>query len=426
MFKVLVVAYYFPPMGLSGVQRTLKFVKYMSDYNWEPTVVTAAETGYYAHDTSLMKELEETGVRVIRTSASDPLSLMKNKGTIKMPAEWLRKLFSKVSQTLFIPDNKISWAKKAVKVIEDLLEKESFDAIYVTVPPFSVFEKIATGIKDKYDIPLFVDYRDLWYGNHFWFYPTPYHKVKHKKMEYRSLRKSDRVIAVNRKIKEKMLKNYPFLSFEDITIIPHGYDKADFENAKSTLPDNGKLKIVYSGIFYESVSPLYMFRAFRELLKERPDIASNIQFHIVGMLRRENLEKVRKWGISEYVIDHGYLNHKDVIGKLVGADILWVMLGNNKNMDTVTPGKLLEYFGTRKPVLATVPEGVSEMAAKEYKASFVCRPDDIDAIKKLLIEIYELYHRGELPVPDEKYVLEHDRAALTEQLTKHFQFFLKE
>lgn len=425
MFKVLVVAYYFPPMGLSGVQRTLKFVKYMSRFNWEPTVITTDQTAYFAHDYAMLKELEATGVRVIRTGAKDPYSLVNKNGRIKMPAEWFRKMMSKISKTFFIPDNKIAWSNKAVKVIKDLLKEEKFDAIYVTIPPFSPFEKLAK-LKSNFNIPLFVDYRDLWSGNHFAFYPTPYHKVKHKKLEYNALKNSDHIIVVNRKIKESLLQKFPFLSFEDITIIPHGFDPEDFENKKNTLPMNDKLKIVYSGIFYESVTPKYMLKAFRELLTERPEIASNIQFHFAGMFRRENAVLVKKLGLSEYVFDHGYMEHDEVIGKLIGADLLWVMLGKNKNIDTVTPGKLLEYFGTKKTILATVPKGIAEIVAKEYKASFVCEPDNIEEIKNTLVDIYNKFHQGKLPKPSDEYVDGYNRIYLTEQLTKQFQFLLKD
>ncbi len=139
MFKVLVIAYYFPPMGLSGVQRTLKFVKYMKEYNWEPTVLTAGDIGYYAHDYSLLKEIENSNIRILRTQGKEPNAVLKKYGTIKLPKEKIRKLFNRISQTLFIPDNKISWSKKAVKYASELLSKENFDVIFVTCPPFSSF-----------------------------------------------------------------------------------------------------------------------------------------------------------------------------------------------------------------------------------------------------------------------------------------------
>ena len=126
MFNVIVVSYYFPPMGLSGVQRTLKFVKYMPDYNWRPTVVTTGKTGYFAHDNTLLIELEGKEIEIVRTEGFDPNSLLKKFGTIKYPRESVRKLFNRLSQTFFIPDNKISWAKKALIKVEewyDLLDK---------------------------------------------------------------------------------------------------------------------------------------------------------------------------------------------------------------------------------------------------------------------------------------------------------------
>ena len=102
MYKVLVVAYYFPPMGLSGVQRTLKFVKYMKNYDWEPTVITAGNVAYFAHDKALTAEVEKAGVRVIRVGGKEPNSLLSKYKTIKPPREFVRKILNRISQTFFI------------------------------------------------------------------------------------------------------------------------------------------------------------------------------------------------------------------------------------------------------------------------------------------------------------------------------------
>jgi hypothetical protein len=187
MYKVLVIAYYFPPMGLSGVQRTLKFTKYLKNYNWEVTVITTGSSGYYAHDNSMLKEAEQSGVRIIRTSGKDINSLLSKKGTIKMPSEFIRKTFSRLSNIFFVPDNKISWANKALIKGRELLKQEKFDVIFVSGPPFSSF---ITGrkLKKEFDTPLVVDYRDLWLGNQFMFNPTPFHKLFHKKWSIRYLK----------------------------------------------------------------------------------------------------------------------------------------------------------------------------------------------------------------------------------------------
>lgn len=112
MYKVLVIAYYFPPLGLSGVQRTLKFCKYMKDYDWEPTVITVGKTGYYAHDNSMLDEAEKALIRIERTEGNDVNSLLSKFGTIKMPSEFIRKFLSLISKTFLFPTTKNHGQKK--------------------------------------------------------------------------------------------------------------------------------------------------------------------------------------------------------------------------------------------------------------------------------------------------------------------------
>ena len=425
MFKVLVIAYYYPPLGLSGVQRTLKFTKYMKSYNWEPTVITTGNVAYFAHDFSLLKEAEESGVKIIRTEAYDVNAILgKQYNTVSMPKEFIRRTLSRISKVLFIPDNKNSWAKKAYKVAKELLQKEKFDIIFVSVPPYSGFVT-ASKLKKEFGIPLFVDYRDLWYGNHFAFYPTPYHRYKHKKLEYKALRAADKVVAINRKIKEKILLNYPFLSFNDVMLIPHGFDPADFESSQEKIEHSHKMKLTYAGIFYENITPEYFLKAFKQLSVERPDIAANIELEFIGYLRKENKKLITDLGINEFVRDHGYLEHVETVKKLKASDVLWMMIGKIHNADTISTSKLYEYFGTRKPILGCLVEGTAKSALQEYGASFITAPDDINEIKEMIIKIHDSYQKKNLPVPNEEFVQKHNRITLTEQLTKAFQFYLK-
>ncbi|MBI2429139.1 MAG: glycosyl transferase family 1, partial [Ignavibacteriales bacterium] len=125
MKKVLVIAYYFPPLGGSGVQRILKFVKYLPQFGWQPTVLTIGPTAYYAKDESLLKEIESLNIKIIRTSSLDPNSVVhKKQEVVKMPKEGTRKIFSFLSDLFFIPDNKIGWKRKAIKAASELLKKE--------------------------------------------------------------------------------------------------------------------------------------------------------------------------------------------------------------------------------------------------------------------------------------------------------------
>ncbi len=425
MFKVLVIAYYFPPMGLSGVQRTLKFVKYMKKYNWEPTVVTTGKVAYFAHDTSLLKECEETGIRIIRTDANDPNSLLSHMGTVKLPGEFFRKMLNRISQAVFIPDNKISWSKKAYKTAAELLSKEHFDVIFVTVPPFSAF-KMAAELKKKFKIPLFVDYRDLWYDSYLSFYPTPIHKYLNKKMEYKALKTADKIVVTNRKIKELLIKVYKFLTFEDLIIIPHGYDAADFASVDPASSSNRKMVLTYSGIFYEHNTPKHFFTAFSKLKKEHPHIAGDIELHFVGHIGKTNLKLIKNLNLQQYIVDHGYLNHDEAVAKIMSSDVLWMMLGKWKHSDTILPGKLLEYVGSGKPFIACLPDGAAKSIAASYGAAFITQPDNVEEIKNTIIKVYELYSTNKLPVPNEEFIKQYEREYLTELLTKEFQFLVKD
>ncbi|MCW8812627.1 MAG: glycosyltransferase family 4 protein [Ignavibacteriaceae bacterium] len=424
MHKVLVVAYYFPPMGLSGVQRSLKFVKYLKNYGWEPTVITTSEVGYFAHDQSLQKELNETGVKVIRIGGKGPNSFLARFGTLKLPREFIRKLLNKISQTFFIPDNKIFWSRNAVKKTIELINGENFDLIFVTGPPFSLFYEFSK-FKKHFHIPFFFDYRDIWYESYFAFYPTPLHKILHKKMEYKSLKAADKISVTNRIAKEKLIKTYNFLTYNDIIIISHGFDHEDFEKIPAQPKSKNRMALMYSGIFMVYNTPKYLLKAFKELTIERPDITKNIELHFVGFLRKENVNLIQNLNLQEFVFDHGYLNHDESIAKIKSADILWMMVGKRKNIDSILPGKLYEYMGTAKPILACVPEGAAKLALSEYPASFVCEPDNINQIKETIIRLFDLYKRNEFPVIDEEIIAKYRRDFLTEQLAKQMNIILK-
>ena len=411
-------------MGLSGVQRTLKFVKYLRNFGWDPSVLTTGKVAYFAHDESLQKELDETGIRVIRVEGSEPNSILSKKGTINLPSEFIRSTFNKLSQSFYIPDNKKSWSKRAFNKVVELLSEEHFDCVFITGPPFSQFD-IFSSLKKSFNIPIVLDYRDLWYESYFSFYPTPFHKSLHKKKEYRALKAADLIIVTNRKLKEKLLNTFQFLTFNDVVIISHGFDQEDFEAITAQPKSSNKMVIMYTGIFMVYSTPKYFLKAFKQLSIERTDIASNIELHFVGFLRKENQKLIRTLNLQSFVKDHGYVNHKESIAKLKSADVLWLMVGNRKNIEAILPGKVYEYIGSKKPIIASVPNGAAKLAVEEYKASFITEPNDINQIKEIIIQAYNLYKGGNLPKPDEKFVEGFRRDILTEQLAKQLNKVLR-
>ena len=415
--SVLVFAYYFPPMGLSGVQRVTKFVKYLPDSGWQPHVITTGPVAYYAHDPSMLEELEGRDIIIHRTQGADINAKLKDKGTVAMPREFVRKFLRKASDTFYVPDNKKAWSKQALELGRQLVKEHEFDVIFVSGPPFSTMSAAAQ-LSHESGVPLVVDYRDLWYGNQFHFYPTFWHSHKHQQLEREVLLVASRVTVTNRRIKEHLLRRHDFLTSEEVVIIPHGYDPEDLVASAPNRRPDGRFRLTYSGIFYDVVTPISFFKAVKKLRSERPDIP--LDLHFVGLLRDEYSKAAQRMGIADLITNHGYCAHRDAVQMLMDSDALWMMVGNTRNADTISSAKLYEYFGTRKPLLVSVPEGALRKDAERYGASWITNPDDVDAIATSITEMYELFKRGTLPVPSSQVVESFNRVNLTEHLAKQF------
>lgn len=420
--RVLVIAYYFPPMGLSGVQRTSKFVKYLPAFGWHPTVLTVEPTGYLARDESLLEELDPAAVTIARTPAAGPGRIFAQREVVKLPGERTRKFLSRVSDTFFIPDNKIGWKRRAVARALELHGETPFDLIFATAPPFTDF-MIASEVKAAIGKPLVFDYRDPWVDYPFKFYLTPFHRLRHAFLEAQALRASSHVVATSRRVKELLIKRYRFLSFHDVDIIPQGFDPADFPAvpAQPRAPrPGGKMRITYAGIFWEDRIPDHFLQALHDLFQERPKLRGRIEATFVGTFREENHRLVSRLGLQDAVVVKEYLPHRECVDILRSSDVLWAVAGD----DLGTPGKLYEYIGARKPILALLPEGFLRQAIQEAGGTVVF-PTDVPAIKAALVDFFERFEKHSLPVPDEEVVCKYDRKALTGALVKLFESLIE-
>jgi glycosyltransferase involved in cell wall biosynthesis len=305
--NVLVIAYYFPPMGLSGVQRTLKFVKYLPQFGWRPTVLTVTPTGYYAQDYTLLEELRPEHIQVERVGSLDPNRLFRKKGVVKMPPEHWRKVLTYISDTFFLPDNKIGWKGKAVKAASAMFAEKKFDVIFATAPPFTDF-LIGAELHKKFRRPLVLDYRDSWHEYPFKYYPTPLHKWRNYQLEKKSIRAASRVITTNRRVKELILKRYKFLEYNDVIILPQGYDPQDFPRSPLQSPRN-KMRITHAGVFYGDRTPQYFLRALEKLFTEHPGLKEKIEAYFIGNFQDEYRNMVTGMGLEGSVVVTGYLDH---------------------------------------------------------------------------------------------------------------------
>ncbi|HEY3876644.1 MAG TPA: glycosyltransferase [Candidatus Kapabacteria bacterium] len=438
--NVLVIAYYFPPMGLSGVQRTMKFVKYLSEFGWRPIVLTAGETPYYAHDESLVDELSSlvdmNDVRIVRTAESGvPGMKRKGKGqkeksedggsSMKLPSAWVQRMRSKILQTIYQPDSRIKWKKPALELANKIFEEERIDAILTTAPPYTDF-LIANELSRKHNVPFLMDYRDAWASNTVLnFYATPFHKAYARKLEDACLRGSSAITVASRSMKEAVLSNYHFLKHDEVTIVSHGFDPEDFDRASGLIEKYrapGKFRLTYGGAFYVGRSPIPMFQAAKLAIEREPGLKEDLELVFAGILQKEYLRAAEKLGLATNVGTTGYLPHIEDLALLLSSDVLWMTMS-----DTISaPGKLYEYFGTHKPILGLVPpSSPAEKLLKDYGAAISVPPENVEAIATAIVELYRAWRKNLLPrnvnLP---FVRTFDRRELTKEMARQLGLML--
>lgn len=409
MRKVLVIAYYFPPMGLSGVQRTLKFVKYLSQFGWQPIVLTCNPGSYYAFDESLEDDLKDA---IVYRTDDDGLK-GKTKKTIPFPNYTWQKLKRNIVQTIFQPDSRILWKKHAIKKAEQIIKEHDIDVIYATAPPFTDF-LVAEEISEKYNIPFVVDYRDLWVDNEYYYYATHFHKQYAMDLESKVINKARRIIVISRFMTAALLKRYKILKFQDISVIPHGFDREDMQVDFFNYKNRDKLVITHSGVFSDDLTPKYFLKALSNLLKKNKELAHKIEARFIGVMRKSHIKYIKRYKLENVVSVYGYLPHKETIKHLLASDVLWMMLPNNN----CTPSRLYEYIGTRKPILYCGPKGDMTTLVEDSKAGFIVKHDNPKEISQKLKEIVELRFANKLSAIPEDYANRFDRLLLTEQLSK--------
>jgi len=419
--NVLVIAYYFPPMGLSGVQRISKFIKYLPEFGWCPIVLTSNSPIYYAFDDSLLNELEAKNIKIYRTD-EDLSKIKKEKGNRKInyPSKFRQKIQSRLLQTVLQPDSRRIWAKYAIQKAEQIFSENQIDAILATAPPFTDF-LIANKLSKQYDIPYILDYRDLWVDNPYYFYATPFHKNYAITLEEKILLNASRTIVITRDMKNRMINRYRFLNHNDISIIPHGFDKEDFILAQNNAKKSKKFVVTHSGVFSADLTPKYFFKAVNALINEKPEIKNDLEIRLIGILQKNYLKQIEKLGLSDIIKTTGYIEHIEAVQNLIEADVLWFMVPNS----IVTPSRFYEYLGAKKPMIISSPVSDLTKIAESTNGAIITNFNDADAIKSSILNLYNKWKVNQLPKVDEKSIEKFERKLLTQQLAKELAYSVK-
>lgn len=418
-FNVLIIAYYFPPMGLSGVQRTLKFVKYLPDFAWNPVVLTCdSNNSYYAYDESLLKDIP-LNVKIYRAAEKKNISKIRKKSK-KFPNYLTQKIGRFFLQIFKQPDTKIHWKKFALHKAEEIIRENDIKIIFATAPPFTDF-LIAKELSQKFDIPFVVDYRDNWVDNPFHFFPTIWHKNYNIKLEKSILNFAEKAFVTTRFAKELILKRYRFLNYDDIVILPHGFDPQDFQETQINYKENNRIVFTHSGLFQDDRNPKFFLKAMSLFLKENNIPRESIELRFIGLMRPSHLRLFKKYNLKDISLITGYVEHQAAIEYLKTSDVLWLTLNDNIR----SPGKLYEYIGARKTILFLGPRGQMSAIVNESNAGFVAESKKVKEIKKKIEEIYKLWQKNSLPIPSEEFVNQYNRKTISSVLARYLSLHSK-
>lgn len=420
--KVLIIAYYFPPLGMGGVQRITKFVKYLPLFGWKPYVLTVKDIEYMARDTSLLNEISDE-TRVIRTGSFDPLRisflLRSLFGGTEDKAKAIRSYSaggSRLTSWLFFPDNKVGWIPFALRKGLSLCRREKIDLIFSSSPPPSVHLS-AYLIKRAAGIPWVADFRDPWIGYKQEIYPAPVHLFLKKSLERLIVKGADRVIAANPAIKGEFDKRHPGAA--KVRLVDQGYDEEDFGAIRSSPPET--FTIGYLGTFSPDCDPRPFLAALGELVEQKTIPPGKIRVVHVGLDLGLNLQGlIRKHKLEDVFERKGYLAHRESLQQMQETSLL---LLTTSDQPLVFPAKVFEYLRLKKPILAIVPQE-SDMAKfiREMKVGKVVSPEDREGIKQALLSYFSDHQAKRLTLKvDEDRLRKYERKSLSEKLASIFE-----
>lgn len=407
------------PAGGSGVQRWLKFVKYLRDFNIEPVVFTVDEANYPIIDESLKKDVPKN-IEVIKKNIWEPndvLSFFKKKDT-KTSAGFLNPnptFFGRILQYIranyFIPDARKFWVKPSVKHLKKYLLENKIDAIITTGPPHSL-HLIGLKLKKKLDIKWIADFRDPWTDiDYFHQLPlTEKSKNKHHKLEQEVLKKADASIVVGKTMKS----NYDEYS-DDIHVITNGYDSENNNDSKVILDD--KFSITHIGLMNADRNPKALWKALSELSDENKEFQNDLEVKLIGKLAEEVDDELLKHQFKN-VTKINYVPHTQVQNYQRNSQVLLLAVNRVPSAKGIITGKIFEYLQSKRPILAIGPEdGDLAEILKETNAGFIVDFDDVEKIKKTILNLYSAYKTNSLKVSS-KNIEQYHRKNLTEQLSK--------
>jgi glycosyltransferase involved in cell wall biosynthesis len=397
------LCYYYPPLGGIGSQRSQKFARYLPDHGWQPIVVTP-ERGAYMVDASL-DDGQSSGVEVVRTGYVDLSANFKRAlGARRAAGESshnreasvraingggvVNLLRRTVRSWVYIPDGQIGWYPYAVRAGRRAIESRQVAAIYSSSFPVTA-HLAARRLKMTTNMPWIADFRDLWTENHYADYSSALRKRLDQMIESQLFDKADVLVTVSDTWAD-MLRRLTG-GRKRVEVIRNGFDAAEFAGIPRPRPD--RWTITYVGNFYGAKQdPTPLLDALRRLLTSGRVAAEDVRLKIVGEPDAYAQEIVSRLGLANVTNFTGFVSHRESLAHQVNSSLLLLILHGDRSNHGHVPGKLYEYLGARRPVLALVPANFeAAQIIRETGAGVTVDATDAAGIEQCLMDSYADY-----------------------------------
>lgn len=401
--KVLIVTYYWPPAGGPGVQRWLKFVKYLPDHNIKPIVYCPENPNYPIVDTHLEHEVSKDVV-ILKQPVEEPykfanLLSKKSSKTISsgvIPKQnkqsFVERLMLFIRGNFFIPDARKNWVKPSVKFLSKYIENEEIKTVITTGPPHSV-HLIGLQLNERLGVKWITDFRDPWttIGYHKQLKLTLASQKKHLRLEHKVLNSADQLIVTSgiTKAEFKLKTDRP------IEVITNGFDD---HNVKKPEKDS-KFSISHIGSLLSERNPIALWEALKELVEEHRDFEEAFQLNLVGVVSDDVLQSIEDCNLKEFVNIHGYVSHNDALLAQMRSRVLLLVEIDSEDTRAIIPGKLFEYMASETPILAIGPKDsdVKQILNSTNTGHYFCY-DEKSAIKSQISSLFKAYKNKSLAV----------------------------
>ena len=428
MRKALIITYYWPPAGGSGVQRWLKFAKYLREFGYEPIIYTPENPEFMAIDRSLEAEIPE-GLEVIKRRIREPYSLYKKftgrKGAIKpgfvktntsveassstkstnfvkkgtsekgssSKSSFKERLSLFIRSNLFFPDPKMLWIRPSVKFLKRYVVQNGIDIIVTTGPPHSI-HIIGRRVSRATSIPWIADFRDPWtkmYNFKYMGY-TSLMRGKHRRVERKILTAADSVVTVTNTIRAEL----EAVIRGEVFVVTNGYDESDFAAPAPEL--EASFTVTFTGLFVKSQNPERFWKVLGEMTTQDKSFAEDLKIRLIGHIDQAILDSISISGLNKNLIVHDYMPHDEVIGYQRSAQILLLSVGSEPEAKGILTGKFFEYLAARRPIVAFgIKGGDIDIALEESNGGTMFPYDEENGVREYIETLYKDFKTTGIP-----------------------------